>query len=511
MLLAFLLVGLALVAYFDLSTHGTISDEYARRWSIQHFLAGKGITLWGLNPNLVFAALALVPGSLGLDPNTWRLVGLPFLLIAAIFLYLSARELGASRFWSGVAAVAFVCSPVTLSLATGVMTETAYLGLEAAGVYFCLRWIRRGTHRWWTVLAIGLLPLQRQQGIVIAVALTVVLLLAVPRRPLVRTDVVALVCAWLAGLAAVALTFWLHRSSTVSVGVASSYTKEFAVVLFIVAGLCPILGLLGIPLTAALVRRARADSKQSWAGKLTVPVAIIGLVFGVAVVMPHLQSIFPGDRVAATGVGPASLAKPELLPRPLLYVLELVTVASFVAILVWRRRDWSPSRLTPELWFLVLAAGFQFGLIIFEGRLFDRYYLPVLLPLLPMFVVWASGKEGDTRAARWFAVGACMVLLAYFGVGQQDFTAWSNARDNAADVAYAMAASPADVSGGWEEDAKYLWVPAADHPGEHLPQDVSPNPTIRLVTVDLSDPRPGFAYSSIASGKVIIVHVAPGP
>lgn len=74
-----------------------------------------------------------------------------------------------------------------------------------------------------------------------------------------------------------------------------------------------------------------------------------------------------------------------------------------------------------------------------------------------------------------------------------------------------MAASTADVSAGFEEDAEHIWIPAVDHPGAHLPRAVSTHPKLGLATVDLSDPRPGFAYSSIAPGKVIIVYATPGP
>lgn len=223
---ALFLVGLALVAYFDLRTNSVIGDEYARRWTIQHFLQGRGLTLWGFSPNLDFAAVALVPAVLGLDPRTWRLAALPFLVGAGVFIYLSARELGALRFWSGVAAVAFVCSPITLSVATGMMTETAYVGLEAAAIFFSLRWIRRGTHRWWTVLAMGVLPLQRQQGIVIAGTLALALLLALPRRPLRRKDLVALAAALVAGTAAVGVTYWLHRNTVSGIGNASPHYKS---------------------------------------------------------------------------------------------------------------------------------------------------------------------------------------------------------------------------------------------------------------------------------------------
>lgn len=79
------------------------------------------------------------------------------------------------------------------------------------------------------------------------------------------------------------------------------------------------------------------------------------------------------------------------------------------------------------------------------------------------------------------------------------------------DVAYTKASSPADVSAGFEEDAEHIWIPAVDNPGANLPRALSQHPKVGLVVVPLSDPRPGFPYSSIAPAKVIIVHATPAP
>jgi hypothetical protein len=411
-----------------------------------------------------------------------------------------------------VAAAAFGCSPITLSVATGMMTETAFVGMEAAAIWFSLRWLHSGSHRWWAVLAIGLLPLQRQQGIVVAGTLTLAFLLGLPRRTLVPKDVVALAAAWTASATSVGLTYFLRAHTVSGIGYTSPHYKSVAFALYMIAALCPILGLFSLPFVAALIRRDPADALPSWAGKVTVPMAVVAVIFGLAVVLPRLHTIFPGDHVSVTGVGPANLdGKPDLLPPAAVAGVELVTTIAFLVVLVWRRRDWSPRRLGTRAWFLVLTGGLQFPLIFLEGLVFDRYYLAVLLPVMPLLAVWASRRGSDTPASRWFAVGACLLLLAYFGVGQQDFTEWSNARDRAAAAAFARAASAADVSAGFEEDAEHIWIPAVDHPGAGLPRAVSDHPKLGLVTVPASDPRPGFAYSSVAPGKVIIVYASPSP
>lgn len=507
-----LLVGLALVAYFDLRTNSVISDEYARRWTIQQFLAGKGIRLWGFNPNLAFAAVALVPGAIGLDPRTWRLAGLPFLVAAGVFLYRTSRDLGATRFWAAVAAVAFVSSPLTLSVGTGMMTETAFVGMEAAAVWCSLRWLRSGTHRWWAVVTVAALPLQRPQGIMIAASLAVVLVLAWLRRRPDRKDVVALASVLIASAGTFGLGYYLKRDAIGGFGYPGLHPSGVAFAMYVIAALCPILGFISLPFLAALIRRDRADSLPSWAGKVTVPMAVIGLIFGPVVTIPQLGSIFPGVHLAAAGVGPSNLnSKTDLLPQPVFAAVQLVVVIGFLVVLIWRRRDWSPNRFGRADQFLVLSGALQVLLIYFSGSVFDRYYLPVLLPVIPILAVWASRVGSDTRVSRFFAAGACVLLLAYFGVGQQDFTEWSNARDRAATVAFSRVSSPSDVSAGFEEDAEHIWIPAADHPDAHLPHGVSVHPKLWVVNAPISDPRPGFAYSSIASGKLIIVDATPVP
>jgi hypothetical protein len=57
-------VAIALVGFFDVQSNVTMVDEYARRWTIEQLVAGRGIQLWGTSPNLVLAARrAAIPGA----------------------------------------------------------------------------------------------------------------------------------------------------------------------------------------------------------------------------------------------------------------------------------------------------------------------------------------------------------------------------------------------------------------------------------------------------------------
>jgi hypothetical protein len=90
-----------------------------------------------------------------------------------------------------------------------------------------------------------------------------------------------------------------------------------------------------------------------------------------------------------------------------------------------------------------------------------------------------------------------------YTVGEQDFVAWEQARDGAAQMAYAQA-SVDDVGAGFEETAVRIWIPAMDAPGAGLPRAVRDHPRWVLVTAAPDDPRPGVAYNSISPGKVVI-------
>src|SRR5258708_21021066 len=99
--IAIALVALALVAYFDLQTNLAFNDEYARRWTIQRFLDGHGVALWGTNPGLIQLAASGLIAITHSEPRFCRLAFLPFLALAGYFSWPSARRLGPAPVWAG--------------------------------------------------------------------------------------------------------------------------------------------------------------------------------------------------------------------------------------------------------------------------------------------------------------------------------------------------------------------------------------------------------------------------
>src|SRR3979411_1322367 len=89
-----LAVALALVAYFDLQTNFPLVDEVFRRWTLQRAIDGYGRSLQGFSPNIPQMIAASPLAMLHVEPRFWRLTGLPFLLLAAVFIDKTATRLG---------------------------------------------------------------------------------------------------------------------------------------------------------------------------------------------------------------------------------------------------------------------------------------------------------------------------------------------------------------------------------------------------------------------------------
>ncbi len=498
------LAALFLVAYFDLQTSIPILDEYARRWTIQRIADGRGLVFWGDSPNLAEIALALPAALLRLDPRIWRLAGLPFLAGSAIFAWLIAFRLGADRFWAAIAAALVVASPIVLSLATGMMTETAFVCLLLAGAWFALRWISDGKAIPLAVLLAGLATLQRQQGIALAAVVTVGLFLVRRERPLRRRDVVGLAAIWVAVAAALGSVYLYHSLGPSGPGGDAVSFSHVVVVVTALAYLPIVLGFMALPVLVGLL--GRPDEETRLRGRVEiVPVvlAVFSLVFVLLAVTALRAPMFVGYIFGAKGLSDArELAKPDLLPLPVFLAIEVLTLAMVVVLLVWRRKAWRPSVLGVEGVVLVVLAGTQFLAILVHGQVFDRYCVAVMAPVAPLLAALASRSSPRRWGALW-AAGSVVGGLALYGVGEQDFLAWLQARDQAAQVAYAQA-PPEQVLAGFEEIAIHVWIPAMDDSTGTKPRSIVSRPRLELVSVGPDDPRPGFSYTSIAPGKIVV-------
>jgi hypothetical protein len=164
--------------------------------------------------------------------------------------------------------------------------------------------------------------------------------------------------------------------------------------------------------------------------------------------------------------------------------------------------------------FLLALAGFSLlQVLALSTGVLDRYYLPALVSLIPLAVLFAS--RGDGAGTRIAALAMMGLGLVVYAVGEQDYQAWQAARDQAARAAYATM-GPDRVQAGFEANAVYWEIPYFEAHGT-LPQDGGPqrvagvpafagpaDAAACLVFAPAGDPRPGVAYDSASPGKIVV-------
>jgi hypothetical protein len=492
-------VALALVAYFDLQTNFPLVDEVFRRWTLQRAIDGHGLNLQGFSPNIPQMLAAAPLALLHVEPKFWRLTGLPFLVLAAVFIDKTASRLGADRFWAGVAAATVVASPITLSLATGIMTETVFLGLFAAATYFAVTWVADGKGRMWCLLFCFLAVLQRQQALLLLPAVAVGLLMMGHGRWRNRVDIAVFVGAAIAIASAFAIPWYFRRAVQFAPG-GFEIDNPFLNGIFVVEYLPVMLAFFCLPLAIGLWWMNPGERRRAGRWQL----AAVSLV-GVAIVLSVLRTalwnlqVFPGLVLSAFGLGSIFQhgyeLKPPVLPLPLFLALEALTLAVAWLLLGRRRAIWSPRLLGAPGTLLVLAGLSQIVLMILTRQAFDRYYVMVVAPIVPVLAAVASNARGSSQPGRAWAIALLFLGVVFFAVGEQDYIAWELAMDRVATVAYTLV-PPGEVYAGHEEEGIHVDLPKA----EGLPVgelSTSPRASVEFV----SSTKYAFAcYQSIAPG-----------
>src|SRR5919108_1075263 len=171
---------LALLVIFDLSPPLAFNDDWMYAWSVRQLVGGHGLRLFPES-----TALAIVQVAWGAvvtlghpDARLLRLSLVPAVALTAWCSHRLARRLGADPFWSAVAACSFLAMPLAMANATSFMSETLYIALVMAIAVAALEWLTRGRWRWLCVGLLILAPLQRQLGLAMIPAVTVVLIAA---------------------------------------------------------------------------------------------------------------------------------------------------------------------------------------------------------------------------------------------------------------------------------------------------------------------------------------------
>jgi hypothetical protein len=434
------------------------------------------------------------------DQRLLRLSVVPFVLLAMWCSYRLAYRLGAGRFWSGVAAVTLLGTPLFMSNATSFMSDNVYVGIVLGVALAGISWIGEGKYRWPCVGLLALAPLQRQVGISLALAVTLGLVFC-RRRELSRSDTVAIAATWIL-TCAVTLGPGLLGIGTPAISMLGPSAANIA---HAVLPLPAMLGLGLIPFGVALALKPKEPGADSWWSVASGLLGVVGAV-GCLVDLAQFGMIFTGN--VFTPLGFAAIlqgAKPPIFPGQIFRAVEIAAIVTFALLFILRRRWWKPVAMGNEGLFLVLVSDSQFlPLLAVQTFIYDRYFLPVIAPLIPVVAMTAARSLGQLPARTWAAL-ALLGGVALYIAGEQDYLAWQAARDRAAQLAYQMAPGR-EVQAGFEANAVYVELPDYERTGRaDLFAITGPaDPQVSLLFAPLSDRRPGVPYSSLAPGRIVL-------
>ena len=494
--------GLIALVIFDLSSPLALNDDWMYAWSVQQLVAGHGLRVFPEStalalPQVVWGALF----SLGHpDPRLLRLSVVPVVALTGWISFVLARRLGADRFWSAVAGTTLVAMPLFMTNATSFMTDNVFVGIVMAVALTSLAWVGDGRWRWLCVALLVLAPLERQVGLALIPAVTLGLA-CWKRRAWERADTAALIATWVLPVVAVAAAGRLVISRPL-------YAPADLFQLHVGHAVFPLAAMLGlglIPYGAALALRPRMRGRESAWSVAWTAVGVVGAI-GCLVDLAQFGMIFPGNVFSPLGFT-AILAgsKPPIVPGLIFQAVEVAAIVTFVMLLIVRRRWWTPSVLRRDGALLALLSIAQFlPLVAVQVFIYDRYFLPVIAPLVPLIAAIATATPRQ-RVARIWATAALAGGLAMYGVGEQDYLAWQAARDQAARLAYQS--TPRDqVQAGFEANGVYVELPRYERTGQaDLFAILGPShPTVTLRFAGPSDPRSGVPYGSLAPGKIVL-------
>jgi hypothetical protein len=495
------LVALVSIAYFDFATTLPANDDWQYSWSARHLAAGGGLKVYPEQgapalPQILLGAAVwrAIP-----DQRALRLLGVPMIAVTLLLIYATARRLGAEHGWAGAASLALVVDPIYASTVTSFMTEAMFLCLIALGCFAIVSWLRDGRRAWLIPIVVGLASLQRQAGVVVALALAVAVVagrMSNQRRTggflmlaaTIATGVLAIVgpgALWhFYGLDGV------HRNPLLVAAAFDYLPAMFGVAL--------------IPLAVALVATVWRQRRWRW-----WPV-VLGVALGWCIISALSSFIFPGNYLNAAGLGRVTM--PGTKPGLFLAVIPTLSVAamlSFIAAAIAISARWGLSRLDPAVLFLVV-----FGVLVTAtagpAGTADRYFLPAVVAFLPV-VAWAGSSVRMSREAAIAGALTALAMISLYIVGEQDYQAWQAARETIVEQIYRLL--PADrVDAGYEVYAVRVLIPNYERTGmfpvplAQLPSGGGiSNPDVGLFMALPSDPRPGISYRSLAPGRIVAV------
>jgi hypothetical protein len=500
---ALLILAIVGIAYFDFGPPLAFNDDYIYSWSARHLAGGH---LYPRQTALALPQLVigwLISGPFGQDQRALRASLLIVIVPGAWAAYRLAQRLGAGPTWSLLSPVVILTSPIFFNMATSFMSDAAYVGLLLLACNAGVAWLdeNRGQASFGIFATLATLERVVGVGLLLALALVLVLRSRQPGRSVRRTDAGWLAAAAVGSAVAVAGPGLLGISAGLDI-VDRLHHIQLAALLTPLIYLPMVGGYLVLPLAGALRIR--------WNGRLAL-VAVVAAVL--VVVLLWRFSWLPGNIWTFQGPAPTTIAGVKPPPVPVLLVLVIIGLSPVVFWLLGPAASlqWFDAASDWRFVFLLATSGIQLLLLIPNTVSFaDRYYLPVVAPLVPMLCALAQVHGRPASALIATVTSAALLGLAF--VYEQDYQAWQGARDQTARLAY-RCARPARVNAGYEANAVYVEIPTYESTGSAPP----PRPVGRDVTVygplrpDMwleyagpDDSRPGVTYGSAAPGKIVI-------
>jgi hypothetical protein len=497
--------GLLLLIVFDLGPPLAFNDDWLFTWSVRHLSPHVHLYPGQAPYALVQIAWAVILTAGHHDVRLLRLTLIPFAILGAVSSYRLARALGADTFWAAVAGVLLLCTPVYMNLATSFMSDVPYVALVLAATAAGAAWVGASKAKASCVALALLATLQRQNGLLLAPAITAALVLRGSGRQQ-RADLPWIAALW-AGCGAALL-------GPLVLGVASPSQATRASTLGLVQPASVARSLLGLPAVAALVLTPFLGflvvlrSGPSKRTSLRLLACVLAVIVAVLALLPPLNGW------TWRGFGPLTIEGPKpYVLHPLLIALMAGLGAATAGGLVWRWRSLDPREMGAAGTIPQLVAAFQLLPVLVVPQAFERYYLPVLAPLVPLLAARAAMSGRSTFASVW-AVCCLVAGVVVFAALEQDYQSWQDARDRAAQIAYQQAA-PDRVNAGYEANAVYVELPQNARTGWHGALDGvgkgdptvegPPHPALILAFAPETDTHPGVSYRSLGSGRVVIL------
>jgi hypothetical protein len=475
-----LMVWAAMCVLADPSGNFPLNDDWVYALAVRSILATGHFALPSpASANVIlqayWGALFCLPS--GFSFTALRLSTLLAAAAGVLALFLLLRELGAPRVTAIVGALTLAVNPIYFELSASFMTDVPFTALFTISLWLYVRGAAR--EHFGLIAAAILLALAatavRQFGLI--------LLLGFAAAHIARNGhgIRSLASAVLPFAFGIALQLgydhWLiaaHVTPKIPEPLHQLFPFAFNVLASdltqIIWIFMPYLGLFIAPFIGTLAPRRGALLRNApvfWMSVALLFLVAVERSFTIGAVLPVL-----GNVLLISGLGPLTLRDTFLLnlnqpPVPVyvvwMWVLGTVpclAAASYLVIATWREIRQTAGRPLPWQFILMVAVAGAYVaavlLISHPGPFFDRYFLPLVPPLIAILVLLQ--RNPSQLSAR--QLSPCLLLLCLYAAftipAAHDYLAWNRARWQATSRLQQAGITPRQIDGGYEFNGWYL-------------------------------------------------------